>query len=61
MQNLFDDFLSAFNCFCGIIGIIFIMFAELWVAFFQTFVELTKMARTRPKLGLVTTPLPPRL
>ena len=40
-------------------GIVFIMFAELWVPFFRHVRNygsniLTKMARPRPKLGSVT-------
>ena len=46
-------------------GIVFVMFAGLWVTFFQTCTELwvqfflSKMARPRSKLGLANPPPPP--
>ena len=42
MQQLFDDYfvLQKSYLLCGIMGIVFIMFAELWVTSFQTCAEL---------------------
>ena len=55
MHNLFEDFLCALKIsfVCGIMGVVFIMFAELWITFYQICAESWVQIEREPITNII--------